>query len=93
MHLDVVAIAALVRSCPLVDGLHGGSHGRIVTSGDDGRQVGVLLAGSTLVVGVVGAPGATTEDVAAQVRTALSAPAPHCRVTVSVRHGQPVASD
>lgn len=32
VDLDIVAIAAVVRSCPLVDGLHSGREGRILTT-------------------------------------------------------------
>lgn len=85
--LDVRIIAAVVRSCPLVDGLHSGLHGRIAAPSGEHRQGGVLLAGSSLVVGVIGRPGATTDDIAAQVRSALAALVPGCQVTVSVRGG------
>lgn len=85
VDIDVRTIAAVVRSCPLVDGLHSGLHGRIAAPAGERRQSGVLLAGSSLVVGVIGRPGASTGDIAAQVRSALAAHAPGCQVTVSVQ--------
>jgi hypothetical protein len=85
--LDVAAIAALVRSCPLVAGLHSGRHGRIAVDDGGVRMVGVRVAGSDLVLGVVGQPGATTEDVAAQVRSVVAAHVPDLQVTVSVQGG------
>lgn len=90
VDLDVSAIAGLVRSCPLVEGLHSGMHGRIATPG---RQVGVLVAGSSLVVGVIARAGATTGDVAGQVRSALSACTPGYQVTVTVQGPVSLASD
>ncbi len=93
MAPDVAEIAAAVRSCPLVDCLHGGRHGRIATTGGGVRHVGVLVGGDSLVVGVIGRPGATMDEVAAQVRAVLSALAPGYQVTVSVRSARPLASD
>lgn len=93
VDLDITAIAAVVRSCPLVAGLHSGRNGRIAMGDGVFRQVGVCVFGRDLVVGVVGQPGATTEAVAAQVRSLVAVHTPGFQVTVSVQDGGSPASD
>jgi hypothetical protein len=93
VDLDAAAIAAVVRSCALVDGLHSGRHGRIVTPDGEPRQIGVLVADTVLIVGVVGRPDAATGDIVTEVRAALSEYVPGYQVTVSVEPAWWLASE
>ena len=81
-HLPRIALA--VQACPLVAGLHGGAMNAITTRTAAGRLVGLFRCHNVLVVGVIGRGPAAVTEIAAQVRAAVAALAPHLYVTVTV---------
>lgn len=77
-------IAAAVRGCPAVAGLHGGRFGQSTTYLPGRRVIGVRIAPAEIVVGVVGRYPITVAETAAQIRTVVYALAPGIPVSVTV---------
>ncbi|WP_432994743.1 hypothetical protein [Dactylosporangium sp. CA-233914] len=82
--VDVAAVAAAVRACPAVVGLHAGPRGGPATY-LPGRQVdGVRVTPQTLQIAIRARWGVPAAEVAAQIRHALRALAPGRRVDVVI---------
>lgn len=77
-------IAAAVRACPAVAGLHAGQFGQVTTDLPGRRVVGVAVSVDEIVVGVAGRYPASVAEIAAQVRAAVATVVPGVQVTVNV---------
>ncbi|MGH4024062.1 MAG: hypothetical protein ACRDRV_05700 [Pseudonocardiaceae bacterium] len=77
-------LAAAVRACPAVAGLHGGQFGQATTYLPGRRVVGVGVSAGEIVVGVIGRYPASVAEIAGQVRAAVATMAPDVPVTVRV---------
>ncbi|HEX2301924.1 MAG TPA: hypothetical protein VHH34_26020 [Pseudonocardiaceae bacterium] len=85
--VDLVGpLAAAVRACPAVAGLHGGQFGQATTYLPGRRVAGVRVDAATgeIVVGVIGRYPATVAEIAGQVRAAVATLAPGAVVTVRI---------
>lgn len=77
-------IAAAVRACPAVAGLHAGRFGQVCTYLAGRRVAGVAITAAGVDVGVVGRYPASVEEIAAQVRAAVATVLPGMAVTVNI---------
>ncbi|SDF90334.1 hypothetical protein [Pseudonocardia oroxyli] len=93
-HQAAAAVAAAVRACPLVAGLHPGDRDHTRTDHPDRDPVlGVRLDAGTVVVGVVGYHPTRVEDLARAVRRAVRGLHPDADVTVCVEDMLPTGPE
>jgi hypothetical protein len=70
--VDVEAVAAVARGCPLVAGLTGGRFGEVATYRPGGRTLGVRQADGAVEVHVVARWGTPLPELADVVRSAVT---------------------
>ncbi|WIX98137.1 hypothetical protein QRX60_29175 [Amycolatopsis mongoliensis] len=78
------AVAAAVRACPAVAGLHGGRYGEVATYLPGRAVLGVRVTDEEVSVHVVGRYPASITEIAGQVRTAVRAVVADRLVSVTV---------
>lgn len=83
---DLIAdtIAAVVRTCPAVAGLHGGRYGEIATYLPGHAVVGVRVSDADVDVHVVGRYPASITEISRQVRAAVGTVVADRPVSVTV---------
>jgi hypothetical protein len=83
---DLVAatVAAVVRTCPAVAGLHGGRYGEVATYLPGHAVVGVRVSDADVDVHVVGRYPASINEISRQVRAAVGTVVADRHVSVTV---------